>query len=63
MWLSPSTLSNESRSAGFPLPTGQTERLAVYLGMVWDHRNEINLEYPCHSPTGQRWFNLWISRR
>jgi len=43
MWLSPSTLSNESRSAGFPLPTGQTERLAVYLGMVWDHRNEINL--------------------
>jgi len=43
MWLSPSTLSDASRSAGFPLTTGQAERLAVYLGMVWDHNNEINL--------------------
>jgi 16S rRNA G527 N7-methylase RsmG len=43
MWPSPSTLSDASRSAGYPLSPGQAEGLAVYLGMVREHNEAINL--------------------
>jgi 16S rRNA (guanine(527)-N(7))-methyltransferase RsmG len=43
MWLSPSTLRDESRKAGRPLAAEQAERLSAYLCLVVEFNAQINL--------------------
>jgi len=43
MWLSPSTLRDESCRAGFPLDAEQAERLSAYLRLVVEFNTQINL--------------------